>query len=322
MSSTNNNATLHFFLFTFYKDYFYAIKYGAIPIVVIGNIGNLLSFVVLFSSKFYRNSSSGILMMFLAFFDTLDIDLELLMSKFTRVAYWPDSLYDIRAVSQVSCVSLTFLTKFAEHMSSWIIVLLTVERCICVVSPTKARTIWTARKAMIFFAIVFVFVGAVNSSVLAGSVRRIIDRGEYVCLAPTAAWRTYRTKYRVWVDAAMYSILPFLFIATCNTIIIVQLNRSRIVAKHLNKTANKNTDSRYDNLTRLLLTVNMVFITTTLPYQASLIHSTITSPRLFAIFVLMKHSNHAINFFIYCLAGSFFREQFATLIRRTVCGLN
>ena len=106
-------------------------------------------------------------------------------------------------------------------------------------------------------------------------------------------------------------------------------SRKRESAMTSNDSKKKVQTRRISSLTAMLLTVNCVFLITTLPIQVFLIgeeywfptenrtNEQIASHHLgWAIVNILQYSNNAIHFFLYCLTGPRFRHQLQCIFRR------
>jgi hypothetical protein len=144
-----------------------------------------------------------------------------------------------------------------------------------------------------------------------------------------------------WVDAGIYSFVPFLVIMILNSFIIINIisaQQTRFVlrqqtslqaGKHVQNQNRKQAESS-KRITVMLLLVSFTFLITTLPMNLVLIFTSFSNERdndddkVFAKWKLVSsctemlmYVNHCINFFLYCITGKKFRDQFKRLILRS-----
>ena len=157
-----------------------------------------------------------------------------------------------------------------------------------------------------------------------------------------------------WVDALIYSFVPFVLILLFNSCIIRQISnanrlRREITSEQISTThsfqqylgssgsgyggstsiTSRSRFAGYDSgkLTVMLLTISFAFLLTTLPANISLIASNVWTPnprdlhqlaqfRLFrTITELLMYLNHSCNFYLYCASGRKFRVHLCRLFR-------
>jgi hypothetical protein len=144
-----------------------------------------------------------------------------------------------------------------------------------------------------------------------------------------------------WVDAAIYSFVPFLIIIILNIFIIERIisarqnrnvlrQRTSLQEKYGDVKPNRTHEEASKRITFMLLVVSFSFLLTTLPMNLVLIVTSIYGTKETendAIFSkrklistsaeMLMYLNHSINFFLYCVTGKKFRLQFKELI---LCG--
>ncbi|ELT96697.1 hypothetical protein CAPTEDRAFT_132575, partial [Capitella teleta] len=113
-----------------------------LPIIIFGGtIGNVLSFLVLIRRRM-RVTSVYFYLTVLSCSDTLVLYVSAFKTWVAEV-----SGFELMRVSDASCKVTTFLVLFGLYVSSWIIVLLTVDRCVAVCFPLRAAWLCTVRHA-------------------------------------------------------------------------------------------------------------------------------------------------------------------------------
>ncbi|KAK6963127.1 hypothetical protein BgiMline_033260 [Biomphalaria glabrata] len=209
--------------------------YGSPLIVLIGTVGSILSLLVL-CQKSMRTRTT---MFYLASLAVSD-----LMCLYTGLArLWLEHAQNIyiRLTSEASCKLHTFIVYMSLDLSAWILVTVSVDRCLFITWPHRAKTWCTIRNARISVAAVACAVTLLNLHFLwtyqldGDSVGHIYSNGGKKCYADTSSELTVRFIERVWpwIDLCFYCLFPFLFMLTCDVIIIRQLFQSeRVMASH------------------------------------------------------------------------------------------
>ena len=285
-------------------------------ILIIGTIGNILSFIILTRKRMTGSTYSYLAVLAIA--DTI----YLYSALFRR---WIRTLtgYDVLQVSNWSCKGITMLMYTASHYSVWLIIAVTMERYIAVRWPLKAKTLCTKRRAIIVIISLLIGIIGINSHI-AWTFQ----------VLPTANNSTFCAGERViwpWVDACLYSFLPLLLITVLNGLIIQKVVAARKYRQHMSGQGQDRRQTQVDGgvkLTIMLLTISFTFLVTTVPINIVLIIVAVFLPKdltaqqyakytlLQTVVALLMYTNHSINFFLYCVTGQKFKQQ----LRRLFCG--
>lgn len=132
-------------------------------------------------------------------------------------------------------------------------------------------------------------------------------------------------------DTLVYAIIPFVITFLCSIIIIVQVCRRRRSTVILGGTFHRNRDllPSHDQLSSLLISINIIFIVMTGPFNICLVIQSIVehffvkssvSTKIFLRFneylSLLQNAYHAISFLFYCVIGNKFRTSAKAICRR------
>ena len=187
----------------------------------------MLSFItVIFSSL--RNTSTCVYMAAISVLDSfiLVINLCYFISSYTgetRFYFGNDW----------ACSCHYFLFYFSIHFDVLMLLAMTIDRFIVVRFPLKAQVLCTPKSAVKAVAGIGLFSFALNLHVF--FIRRMIESGDPK--DPLTCWYTdpdvefFATKVYTWIDASVYSFIPFLSLAVLNVLIIRQLRTSRRFSK-------------------------------------------------------------------------------------------
>ena len=303
-------------------------------LIVLGTLGNIMSIVVL-TRKSMRQSTVSQYLVVLAVTDILVLYTGLLRQWFRILLKT-----DIRHLHPVMCKLHVWMVYFSLDFSCWLLVAVTLERFVSVWFPHSVKRTCTKTTAAVIIAGIATLLLAVNSHFLygLGDVTVHYDNSTVVqhCADLWAAYEEFNRKIWPWIDLCLFCLFPFLFLITGNIAIIIKVcisNRKR--RRHdanigLSNTQNiKVRSSKTSSMTVMLLTTNAVFLACTSPISIFLIGEVYwfdfvnMQPRDAAIYELawagvnvVMYTNNSINFLLYCISGSRFRESLRSLFIR------
>ena len=314
-----------------YLEYRHAVRiWKTIPpiFLVLGTLGNLLTIVVLMRSK-SRLSSTALYLSALAVSDLLVLWLGLLRQ-------WLIYMFDIdvRHLSEAGCKIHIFLVYFATQCSSWLLVAVTSERFIGVWLPHKVKQGCTPRVAIVTISVIIASLMLLNVHWFYGMGVRVITYNnvtyEFKCNSIYDHYYDFLGFKWPWIDLCFFSLGPFTILLVGNVSIIVRV----LVSKHKTRTqiapsnggtANKKSD-KTSQLTAMLVLLNVVFMTCTIPISVYLIgepnwlekletyHDLAILRLWWAVVNSFMYLNHTINFILYFLSGSRFRQEVKSLL--------
>lgn len=301
------------------------LKWTLPAIIFVGTVGNIMSIAVLIRSHM-RSTSVYFYLTVLSFADLC----VLYVSGFkTWIRLVTD--FELLHVSNIVCKTTFFLLLFSLNFSAWLIVLTTVDRFIAVWFPFRAAVWCRAARARLLTVALTVVIAASNGHVF--WTMRLQDgvaaKMPVHCGADTGS--EFMNAPFEYLKLASYSMLPFAAILTLNVLIIVRLKWSDLVSSMRTYDDCSTTTAaaaascnasltlgRHAKITYMLLTVSFAYLLFTGPFTVFVL----TTPRdvvegnvraklmlVKAIFFLMMYSNHAVNFFLYCLTGRKFRYE-------------
>ena len=313
----------------YYNNISYALRLYVTPFIIFGGtVGNILTIIVVLSRHF-RYSPSSVLLLALAvvdigvlYFNLLDIWLSALLGG--------NSLQFTRDQGDVGCKISTFMTYFLTHSSSWILVLINIDRVISVYQPLKARTWCTKKRLGIALLIMFVLLALISLHVF-WSLTFMDELENYKCQFDVSVFGEHGEPAWLFVDAAIFTFVPFIIILSCNVAIILALLRA---ARRRNAEMNVRNSASNDSttsITTMLITISIVFLLTTSPlticyqFYGPIVEKYADDPVGYALYfellvntvlVLLCYNNNAVNFLLYCISGSKFRRALADMCGR------
>lgn len=199
-----------------------------IPLVfVVGVLGNILCFVTLVFSSL-RATTTCVYMAAIAVLDCviLVLDLCVLIRGFLGHTQFYLS-------NDWACGFHNFIFYFSIHADVLLLLAMTVDRFIVVRFPLKAQRLCTPSSAMKAIAAVCFFSFALNFQIF--FTRRMGPTGNVddplKCWHPDPDVDFFMKKIYTWIDASIYSFIPFLSLLVLNVLIIRQVRISRKFSK-------------------------------------------------------------------------------------------
>ena len=132
-----------------------------------------------------------------------------------------------------ACGTLTFLFYFSIHLDVLTLVAMTIDRFVVVKFPLKAQRLCTPKSALKTMAGIGLFSLTINFHNL--FISRMKESGDPE--DPLRCWYTDRQaelfamKVYTWIDASIYSFIPFLSLTVLNVLIVRQVRMSSRFSK-------------------------------------------------------------------------------------------
>lgn len=276
-------------------------------IMTIGTVGHVMSVLVILSRRSFRTQSFGVYIVALSLGGLLAIYTGLLRWVIMGFTQWD---VDIRDDSKLVCYTHTMLTYFGLQFISWIQATISLDRVFHVAIPVWYPRLrirrCTGGRALIIVSVEFILALGINMLLLLimnyDSDQKLC---EYLSTNASQIWS--------WIDLVSFSLIPSAIVLVCNLLLLFIVLRHKVESANENKRASKMRRS----LTIMLMSVNLIFLITTVPVS---IIQLIGGEQLDAIgriklelgrtiCYLIQYFGIAITFFIYCLSGSKFRES-------------
>ncbi|CAL1531229.1 unnamed protein product, partial [Lymnaea stagnalis] len=274
-----------------------------------GVVGNILTIFVL--SRRNMQTSTNAFLSALAVADSIKLINDILY--FFVIVF-------MRTSTRLGNMSYGYLYPYAHFVfslsvcvSSWLTVSVAVERYIMVCHPTRARAMWSRRRAVILCTLIYV---VMTSLALPSALRyrtiRCVDRATNVSkldVELTEMWKNklFVTSY-TWTQNLLRSIIPLIVLVILNTCIISALRRTK---------AKRRKNARH-RVTIMMIVVILAFLICITP---DAILSTVFGfgyheagylPRgIREITDTLLAINAGVNFLIYCAFNQVFRKSFA-----------
>ncbi len=296
--------------------------YVAPVLIFVGLFSNTLSVAVL-RSKSFRKVPVSFVLGALALVD-IGVLLTSLLRHWIR-AVTDDSL-DIRSLTLAGCQLHFLFSYMLRQLSSWTLVLVTLERLICIVAPLRARDYCNRKRMVAAWIVIVLCLFAINSHTFRtlGILRARIPNSIKtirVCFY-TSGYRHFGSKVWPWIDIMLMSLVPFVLIFAFNMIIIVQMIRAR--KKRMEQMRVKGHGDAASSLTSMLIAASLVFLLTTAPVGIYFLGAGLwpdDTPReqyrrstANAVINILYYLNSVLNFFMYCVSGGHFRRALVSVV--------
>ena len=228
-------------------------------------------------------------------------------------------------------ISMTMLV-ICQYSSTLFILFMTFERFYSIIRPHKAASFNTVKRAKITISCIVCF----SSFVCIPNLFLTLTIGRSCFIFGKGMTLEFMKIYQ-WVRVAFAFLLPFLLLLIMNSFIIHTLRNRSSLFKQEEDDSNNSSNHRNNRKTKhsenqvyiTLLTVTFSFLTLLAPIYTYELVIEITgysskSPFSIAVTFLyleiasqMANTNYGINFFLYALSGSKFRNDLRALFRVT-----
>lgn len=303
------------------------VKFILTPIIVgTGIVGNTLSFVVM-QSKTLRHKSYSRYLSALAVFDTMTLVIRQIHSVDEFYTMEKGGSVIFQKFDNFGCKTFNFVEHVSYLMSSWLIVLMALERLLAVCLPFRKVVIRTQTGAVVTIIIMFLVIS------LSQAFRPIMIEYsvDYHCSATDAYLQLYTDLHIYFYEWALTFILPVTLVLGFNGMVLYQIFK---IKKEIRKEDKKNRQYRAvrerHRTTCMLLIVSFTFLGTLLPLLALslVVHvmMKVKGEAAFSIYtslnpymelaMVVSLLNYAINFFIYILSGKSFRFELRKVFKR------
>ncbi|KAH3897309.1 hypothetical protein DPMN_021497 [Dreissena polymorpha] len=300
-------------LLTFGLDLF---SYVTPVVLVLGLIGNILSFAV-FMTKTMRKVSASTYLAALSAADINTLVFYVLVEWLRRGLPHVNSGTSLQFLeAEGVCQIQLYISYISRFMSSWIVVAFTVERFVGVCYPLRLMRRKSRR----------VLLGLLMTGALLVLYKPILSGSISIGLYPFCGARKESTHVSFILDS-MFGVvtyfLPLMIITILNLLIVRTLFLRKKRAFNL---FNEVTKMRLE-FTLILFVISFFFIAFNLPFFIVWFHMQITFqpglhheasdfwPGVMMITRTVFYLNFCSNFFLYSITGAYFRTELACLFR-------
>ena len=285
-------------------------------VLLFGSLCNLFTCVIALRKKL-RQTSTGIYMFSLAIIDTFFLYVRIVPQILTFVV---DRKSDF-IINTIICKMSFFFINYVDHLSAWLRLCFTIERTVAVTLPYIYHVYFSRCITLIILLACCMIMAVANVPV----ILFLRSGGEY-CQYQNNQW----SYVLAWIDMMVSTILPFTGIIASNSILIYSLCKARRQRQQL-------TDSQVDihKITMMCITTSLCFVLSAAPIRVYLTtisknpflynddrRQTTNDPNStnlavrFDVKLLLdsfRLVNSSVNFLLYCISGSVFRQELLKL---------
>ena len=187
------------------------------PLLVVGTFGNVMTIVI--------HKRSVLTSPLSVFFIVLAVsDLGLLYSNcFTDWIFFVFN-FSIAAQNSVLCKIYFFTLYLSGCLSAWTLVAMTGQRAVCILWPHRSNVLCTAGKSKVIVVSMTLFISVIHTHLLYGY--DVETRGGLIFCGPIKDYMPFF--YEIWSIVVMliFSLLPWLCLAVCNSLLVWKLKVS------------------------------------------------------------------------------------------------
>ncbi|XP_052256395.1 B1 bradykinin receptor-like [Dreissena polymorpha] len=249
---------------------------------------------------------------------------------------WIHSVWetDIRYLSDIGCKVQLYLTYASIHISAWLLVAVTWERTLVMLSPMKALATFTARNTAVVILGICIVISAIDLIVPAMVTLHGVNN--LLCAPKTKEWLHFRDSIYEWIDFFLMFAAPIVFLFVGNAIIIFKLQLQRKKIKKMCTFVEKNTSSGQGHAYVLVVALSYMYVVTITPvsvYHVYFVHRLKQIRRKFrqdprgaleefefalllqTIFYIWSYLNVTFNFALYVISCSRFRNDLLEMLQ-------
>ncbi len=295
------------------------VAYSTVIVSIVGIMGNVLCLIVMLRPPFNEMAHS-IICASLALVDLAFMVLHLAISL-TEAITGEHLIWLNRPLCKFG-INFAYLCL---HLDAWIITGLSLERVIAVFRPLHAAQIITKLRIKLLLTVTFVFFVLFNgeSSIRYDLIVITIDN-EIIKICQPAYFYGLPKKYLVIKDqiAGFFgSFIPLIIITVCNVALLIKLARRRSNQSQLGVSTNESEKNRTN---RMIITVMVAFTVLLSPayiYVIAVNTDHNYNDPVLRILALVAILNPAINFWLYFLSASLFRNAVKNMFPFLKCSM-
>ncbi|CAH1781778.1 unnamed protein product [Owenia fusiformis] len=296
--------------------------YASPTLIVFGSLGNFLSIVV-FQSSTLKSTSTGLYLTVLAIMDILVL--------YTKVMHvWMLTLHgwSYASTRRWICKLFIFSSSFSTQMSSWLLVIILVERAIIVCKPLKSTRICTMQNAAITLGGFIVTFTGINLHSLWTQCNSTQAFNKSSHSTRQASYLALNRDNWPWVHIFISYIIPCLVVFFTCLVVFFKYSRSRHQRKDTMLMAiSKLKPNRTTTLTGMLLVIGFLFVIFALPCAIYFLYAKTFTPQNHNFFrsdknalahsclLLIVYAYHSTKVIFYYATATKFKREVLKLLR-------
>jgi hypothetical protein len=291
-----------------FDDFLYFVKYiFPIAILTFGLIGNTLGIIV-FLKKDLKNI--GPKRTYIYLFSSDSFFLVQIIVTYLQYGYG----LNFATLSDFSCKLWNFCNYSFATVSSYLIVYISMERCVSLIQPAWRFTL-RKRKSQLIWYLFFIFACMVYY-LPAGLYFKIISLSDNGIFTTTCDFVDTNAQLLIsYMDLIARAIVPFSLMIICSVTLIYSLFKSRLRVVENFLAEENQTFYRELRLSVSSLSLNIIYIATQLPISITIFQEEYYSNFIYELSFYLFYFSYAINFYIILATNSLFRSRFISLFR-------
>ncbi len=209
------------------------------------------------------------------------------------------------AQSDFSCKIKAIFLMTSDHLDSYLILFLCLERFVAVFRPHALKAIFNRTKCAVYISV------TVTSSLFLHALLVILDvssvkppNGKSVC-------KIHETP-RMLIRQLILGYLPLIIMIPCNIVIVVKVIFQYKIMKHCIAVTQQEIQKKKSiKVSIFTLSITLSYISLILPNRLFFIccRQTYLDSRTFTVIILMPMLNSAINFYMFTLSSKEYRQK-------------
>ena len=274
-------------------------------VCIIGIFSNFLVIFVIMCSTLKKSTFMNLLMS-LAVFDIMYLSVLII----STIDIWDIIFSD---TFLLYCHLKYFILWLTGIVSSWIAVLISLERYIAIYYPFKVHVYCTKKNTFITTLSLTILISIGLIPIFYANSVKIVDQRQ-ICVFIVEDSTTVIFQC---ISNILACPVPFLFITFLNVRIITRLKAQTLFRLKSQREGSRQASSvNNKSLVAMMISVSFIFAVTSFPttivlivqYSCTFIQgSSCLSNWIFELLLMLNNMNHSVNFFLYCLSGSVFR---------------
>ncbi len=277
-------------------DYVTAVYYILLCCFIFGGLGNIFS-IIIWTRKRFRKTPRSPACLMMATANVVYVTL-----RFSSFAYNYLTGRPLELESMFICKMMRATLGFCQHIESWMIIILTIERLCAIVKPFTVKTIFSQVNVLICVLTVTIMFLILDGAVFE-NVK--LDIPPWGCMVENNSLSLVRQLF--------ISQIPLLLLIPSNIIVLISMIHQRKKIQNIVQHNEQVLIKDNYKVTGMVLCLTIVFIALTLPFQVFLICCRkIGSSKLgkvVTILTIFPSINSSINFYLYCFASKAYRKE-------------
>ena len=298
----------------------YRLKQFYPPILLtIGVPGNILSIFVLHR---LRSTQPSIYLVSLACADLLVLCVCVLLD-------WIGVLLNIESTEEypIYCKLQTFGYFSTTQLSSWFLVLVTMERVVSVIYPHRVRVLLSFQRVVLSISLTIACIACLNMHFVVQNQDSVSENSTVFHCFDRLYYNSFLADVWPWIDMSVGFLIPCILLVIGNVSIVIRIRRKVAytceVAVVSQTAAIANRRGKASVVTKRVILLNTIYIICMLPAFVYAVlrpycfsdYSTSSLSELFYVTTSMfMFANNSVNFLLYIFLGAQFRKELLNMM--------